>query len=180
MIKRILFFIIAFVICGTPAYASPVCAKQNTYIGYLRKNINGSSYAVNDDIKAWRVDYDYDGDSTNGAERIITGIAACNGISAASVGTANTGLITDSTDIGVYCWCKMEPVYDNSSGGLGTTKLTGITSYWVYAYDYATANPSYSLADQENACATQCTTRCAQLMKDNTGDFRSIVYESIW
>lgn len=180
MLKRVLFLMIAFVICGTSAYASPVCAKQNTYIGYLRKNINGSSYAVNDDIKAWRVDYDYDGDSTNGAERIITGVAACNGISASSVGTANTGLFTDSTDIGVYCWCKMEPVYDNSSGGLGTTKLTGITSYWVYAYDYATANPDDSLADQENACATQCTTKCAQLMKDDIGNFRSIVYESIW
>ena len=180
MIKRILFFIIAFVICGTSAYASPVCAKQYTFIGSLDKSLDGDTTATNENLKAWRVDYDYDGDSSNGAERTITGLAACNGISAASVGTANTGLFTDSTDIGVYCWCKMEPVYDNSSGGLGTTKLTGITSYWVYAYDYAAANSNDTLANQENACATQCTAKCAQLMKDNTGNFRANLFESIW
>ena len=179
-----MFFIIAFVICGTSAYASPVCAKQYTFIGSLDKSLDGDTTATNENLKAWRVDYDYDGDSSNGAERIITGLAACNGISAASVGTANTGLFTDSTDVGVYCWCKMEPVYDPVSNdnlnGLGTTMVTGITSYWVYAYDYATANSGATLANQENACATQCTTRCAQLMKDNTGNFRANLFESIW
>ena len=179
-----MFFIIAFVICGTSAYASPVCAKQYTFIGSLDKSLDGDTTATNENLKAWRVDYDYDGDSSNGAERIITGLAACNGISAASVGTANTGLFTDSTDVGVYCWCKMEPVYDPVSNdnlnGLGTTMVTGITSYWVYAYDYATANSGATLANQENACATQCTPRCAQLMKDNTGNFRANLFESIW
>jgi len=168
--KRIFAFMFLIVVSGVSAHSASICVEDNAYIGVLYKNVDGTSTAYNNTIKAWKVVFDY---------KTITGLAACNGISGTR-GTPKTNLYTDVSDVGTHCWCKMEPVVDTSAGGLGTTNLTGIASYWVYAYDYATALPNETVSVQENACAGDCTSKCATWISNNANGFRVSLFEAIW
>ncbi len=153
-------FLILFFVClfGIDiANAVTVCAKNNTYVGILKKNIAGTTGTSSNNGKIWYVDFDYGNNTT----KRVTGIAACNGISG-TYATPQTNLYTSSVDQGKYCWCKMEPVYS-----YGTE--TGITSYWMFLDTYTDAA----------TCASNCTNDCMTAVKTNT-TFRSAMYESVW
>ena len=158
--KKIITIMIMAIISISGTYGYTICAKDNTFVGVLRKNVNGTVIDVTDTggKKQWVVEYNY---------KTITGCAACNEISG-SVGVPQTNLYTNAGDAGRYFWCQMWPVYDDDD----TTNYhyeTGITSYWVYLDDYGTA------AD----CASDCTSDCASAMATNRA-FRSAVFESVW
>ena len=121
--KKLLLTSIAVMAIGvTDANALNTCMKTGTYVGIVKKNVNGTSSEHVDATKIWKVVYNYD---------TITGLAACNGISG-TYGNPQTNLYTSSGDSGVYCWCKMEPVP-------AYNKTTGITSYWVFFNNYTDA-----------------------------------------
>ena len=139
------------------ATAVTVCAKNNTYVGILKKNVQGSTGSSSVDGKKWYVDFDYGNNTT----KRVTGIAACNEVSG-TYATPQTNLYTSSVDAGEYCWCKMEPVY---SYGVET----GITSYWIFL----------STQTDATTCASNCANDCMSAVKTNT-TFRSAMYESVW
>ena len=157
--KRLMIFLIMMMI--VPAvHAYTICAKNNTYVGVVRKGVNGTVADVTNSNgkKQWAVEYNY---------KTITGFAACNGVSG-TYGTPKTNLYTNAGDAGQYCWCEMWPIYDDDD----TTNYhyeTGITSYWVYLGDYSTSA----------SCASDCTSDCASAMATNQ-TFRSAVFESVW
>ena len=156
--KRIIIFLI-MIMCVNNIYAYTICVKNNTYVGVLRKNTNGTvANVANTGLKKqWAVEYNY---------KTITGYASCNEIS----GTANTpqtNLYTGATDVGQYCWCQMWPIYDDDDT-TNYNQETGITSYWVYFNDYSSAS----------TCASSCTSACANAMATNQ-TFRSAVFEAV-
>lgn len=134
------------------AGAATVCARNNTFVGVLRKNVAGTTGASDATEKVWRVDYDY---------TTISGLAACNEITGTK-GVPQTNLITNNIDEGMYCWCKMEPVS-------AYNMEVGITSYWVFLKEFAGAD----------ACASSCASDCMQAMQSDTS-FRSAVFEAVW
>lgn len=139
------------VMCGG-AFAVTTCMKTGTYVGILKKNVDGTSGNHVDATKVWQVVFNY---------RIITGYAACNDVSG-TYATPKTNLYTNAGDTGQYCWCKMGPVASYN-------QTTGITSYWVYLDGYADAS----------TCASACTGACKTAMMSNS-TFRSAVFESVW
>lgn len=163
--KKILTSIMIVIIGITSSYAYTICAKNNTYVGVLRKNVNGTvSDVTNGEVngnqkKQWKVTYDY---------KTITGYAACNEIAGDSVGAPKTNLYTNAGDEGQYCWCEMWPIYDEDLSSTYDYE-TGITSYWVYFNDYTTPE----------SCASSCTSACANAMATNQ-TFRSAVFEAVW
>ncbi len=170
--KRIMIFLI--MIMGIySAHAYTICAKLNTYVGVVRKGVNGTVANVTNTAskKQWAVEYDY---------KTITGYAACNEISG-TFATPQTNLYTNAGDAGQYCWCEMWPIYDDDD----TTNYhyeTGITSYWVFLHDYTTSS----------SCASSCASACANAMAlnhnsslspagaTNSSGFRHAVFESVW
>jgi len=151
--KKVLLTSIAVMAVGiTGASALNTCMKTGTFIGILKKNVNGSSSEHVDATKIWKVVYNYG---------TITGLAACNDISG-TVGTPQTNLFTNAADVGRYCWCKMEPVS-------AYNKTTGITSYWVFLNGYTDAS----------TCASTCTGACKNAMSSDA-TFRSSVFEAVW
>lgn len=173
--NRILFTFLTFTFCIMSAYATEVCIKSYSFVGTLRSGIGTPAFNPDTTLKTWRVTFDFDNDST--IDQTITGLAACNGVSG-NYGVANTGLFTDASDTGTQCWCKMEPVADEY---LGTTKYTGITSYWVYLTDYGTDNET-----NENLCNNNCTSECARMFSndnntiDANNQFQQKIFQSIW
>jgi len=159
--KNIVSIFVIMMVIMTSSYGYTICAKKGTYVGVLRKNVNGtvSNVTNTNSKKQWAVVYNY---------KAITGYASCNEIVGTSVGAPQTNLYTTALDTGQYCWCQMWPIYDDDD----TTNYhyeTGITSYWVYFNDYTTA------AD----CAMGCTTACANAMATSQS-FRSAVFEAVW
>ena len=71
--KRLIMMIMA-IMNITTSYAITICAKTGTYVGVLRKNVNGTVANVTNTLtkKQWAVTYNY---------KTITGYAACNEIS---------------------------------------------------------------------------------------------------
>lgn len=177
--KRILFTILAGIICVCTASATEVCIKSYSFVGTLRAGAGTPTYKSDTSIKAWKVEFDFDNNST--IDQTITGVAACNGIEG-TYGEANTGLFTDASDTGTKCWCKMEPVVDST---FGTTKYTGITSYWVYLKDYGTyteTNENLCASGDDNGCAAECArmfSNDAQALGDNK-NFQQKIFEAIW
>ncbi len=151
MKKIFTLFIFGTLIVG-PVFGITICAKNNTYVGVLKKNVAGQSSEYNNTGKIWKIDYGY---------KVVTGIAACNEITGTR-GVAKTNLFTSATDAGEQCWCKMEPV---TAYGYEA----GITSYWVFFNTYADAS----------TCASSCTEACMNAMKSDTS-FRSAVFEAVW
>lgn len=150
--KKIITIMVAIIMCGSAAYGFTTCARNNSYIGIFKKNVDGTSKQIDTTNKTWKVVFDY---------VTLTGYASCNDIS----GTANTpktNLITGSEDIGVHCWCEMWPVTDYGYE-------SGPTSYWIYLTAYGDAA----------TCASSCTDACATAVKDDD-TFRSAVFESMW
>ena len=150
----------------TSVYGTNLCVRNGAYVGVLYKDVNGiGSYNSDTTKKTWKVVFDY---------KTITGLAACNGISG-TYGVPRTNLYTNASDEGVYCWCKMEPVVDDSTN-MQTTATTGLASYWVYAYQAST----------ENDCATNCASTCANWVANNNkvdsndDGFRVNLFEAIW
>lgn len=134
------------------AYGFTTCARNNSYIGIFKKNVDGTSKQSDSTDKIWKVVFDY---------TTLTGYASCNDIS----GTANTpktNLVTGAADTGVHCWCEMWPVTDYGYE-------SGPTSYWMYLKSYST----------DSACATSCTEDCATAVKDDD-TFRTAMFESMW
>ncbi len=160
----------------TSSYAYTICAKNNTYVGILKKNVNGTipneNGIVNGEVngnqkKQWKVIFNY-GTAEKPVEKVITGYAACNEIAGDSVGAPKTNLYTNAGDEGRYCWCEMWPIYDEDLSSTYDYE-TGITSYWVYFNDYTTPE----------SCASSCTSACANAMATNQ-TFRSAVFEAVW
>ena len=155
--KKILMFVCMCLLGLSVAQAVTVCAKSNTYVGILKKNVAGSTGASSNDGKIWYVDFDYGNNTT----KRVTGIAACNEVSG-TYATPQTNLYTSSADAGEYCWCKMEPVYSYG-------QETGITSHWMFLSTQADAS----------TCATSCAAACKTAVQSDT-TFRSAMYESVW
>ena len=153
MKKMIIMFVFALISMGS-CLAATICAKNNTFVGVLKKSVAGlnTGYAYDNTNKEWKVDFGY---------KVITGVAACNEISG-TTGVAQTNLYTSAVDAGEDCWCKMEPVTNYGYE-------TGITSYWVFFNQYADAA----------TCASSCTEACMNAMKSNT-TFRSAVFDAVW
>ena len=163
--KRIITILGMMLIVCNVAYGVSVCAKTNTYVGILKKNITGTTGGSSNDGKIWYVDFDYGNNTT----KRITGLAACNEISG-TYATPQTNLYTSSADAGEQCWCKMEPV-------LTYGQETGITSYWMFLKTFGDAT---SCASGGNGVdADSCATACMNAVKTNTV-FRSAMYESVW
>ena len=154
-----------FTIYGLPTYGANVCAKTGTYIGVLKKDVNGTVSATDMTTKSWKILFDYDGDNVN--EKMITGLASCNGITG-TFGIPVTNLYTDASDVGTYCWCKMEPVITYYTAE--NKRPTGITSYWTFLQTF----------NSETDCASDCTSECADAVANNTSDFRYKLFEAIW
>ena len=177
MVKQKFILLLAVLsIYGLPLYGANVCIKNGSvYMNVLRKYIDGVP-SHNTLIKGWRADFDYDTKSetgTNGREKIITGLSACNAI-VGTFGVPRTNLYTDTTDIGTYCWCKMEPV--NVGGAYTGRRLVGITSYWTYLTAFST----------EAECDAGCTEACANAVAYDTkisgvnDGFRVKLFQAIW
>ena len=178
MMKRLMIFLIMIMVVTT-SYAYTICAKNNTYVGVLRKSVDGSVTLVTNTTtpnirKQWKTTFDY-----AGVDKVITGYAACNEVSG-SFGTPVTNLYTNAGDAGQYCWCQMWPIRDTADLN-NYDYETGITSYWVFLKDAGTAE----------SCASNCTSNCANAMAYNwgsgmtpanpaSGGFRYAVYESVW
>ena len=149
------------------AFAVTMCVKNNTYIGVLRKNVNGSVTDVTNDTtvgsekKQWKITFDY---------KSITGYAACNEISG-SFGVAQTNLYTDASNVGQYCWCQMFPIYE--SGSADYDSESGASSFWVYLKEFTGGS---AVSD----CASSCTSACANAIANNTDGFRSAIFEAVW
>ena len=147
-----------FLICAmlsVPSYGLDICAHTGTLVRTYKTNINGTSVTADNTNKTWRVIFD--------VSQTLMGISSCNDISG-TVNTAITNLVTDNTvDVGENCWCKMEPVPAYGA-------YTGLASYWVLYRVYADAT----------ACAATCTTDCATAFSNNTGGFRTAIFNSIW
>ena len=179
--KRILFTILACIIYVYTAGATEVCIKSYSFVGTLRAGAGTPTYKSDTSIKAWKVEFDFDNNST--IDQTITGVAACNGIEG-TYGEANTGLFTDASDTGTKCWCKMEPVVDST---FGTTKYTGITSYWVYLKDYgAYTETNENLCANGDADTASCVAECARMFSndnqvlDGNNGFQQKIFEAIW
>ena len=160
--KKIITILGMMLIVCNVAYGVSVCAKSNTYVGILKKNITGTTGGSSNDGKIWYVDFDYGNNTT----KRITGLAACNEVSG-TYATPQTNLYTSSADAGEQCWCKMEPVYVENSNIY--TRETGITSYWMFLETAADAT----------TCASTCANDCMNAVKSNSV-FRSAMYESVW
>ena len=145
----------------TNVYAYTICGKNNTYVGVVRKNVNGTVLNVTNNAskKQWAVEYDY---------KTITGYAACNEITG-TAGAPKTNLYTTAADAGQYCWCEMWPIYDDSDA-TNYHYETGLTSWWVYLSDFSNAS----------SCASGCASACANAMANDTNGFRSAVFEAVW
>ena len=159
MNKTIVGLMMAMVLTNAGAYT--ICGKTNTFVGAVRKNVNGTVVDVTNTAtkKQWAVAYDY---------KTITGYAACNEISG-TVGSPKTNLYTTAQDAGQYCWCEMWPIYDDDD----TTNYhyeTGMSSWWVLLSTYSNSSD----------CASGCTSACANAMANNTNSFRSAVFEAVW
>ena len=141
-------------------YALNICMKTGSYVGVLKKSINGTNVVYDANKKIWGATYDYTAVNGN-ANKLITGIAACNDVSG-TVNTATTNLVTTQNDVGSNCWCMMWPVSE-----YGT--YMGITSWWVMHSSFVDAT----------ACASGCAAACANSMANNTNGFRSAVFDSV-
>lgn len=150
--KKTLIISGAILVLMNQAFGITLCAKNNTYVGILKKDVAGLSGESTNDGKKWKIDFGY---------KIITGIAACNEVSG-TYATPLTNLYTSSGDAGDKCWCKMEPV-------LSYGYETGITSHWMFLSTYSDAS----------SCASSCTAACMNAVKSDTV-FRSAMYESVW
>ena len=149
--KKIIFALCSLLMfCAS--YAATICAKSNTYVGVLKKNISGVTSEYDNSNKVWKIDFGY---------KTLTGLAACNAISG-TYATPTTNLYTSKVDSGVHCWCKMEPVMQYNYE-------TGFTSYWMYLNEYADAA----------TCASSCTSACTTAVSSNSV-FRSAMFESVW
>lgn len=150
--RKAMLIIITIIMTGMSAYGFTTCVKTNSYIGIFRKNVDGTSKQVDTTNKAWKVVF---------PDQTLTGYASCNDISGVA-NTPKTNLVTGAEDVGIHCWCEMWPVpaYGYESGP---------TSYWIYLKSYST----------DSACASTCTTDCADAMKDDD-TFRTAVFESMW
>ena len=161
--KKIFIIFLFCVSIINQTFGVTLCAKKGTYIGILRKSINGNTAECTNSVdaqdstiktKTWKIDYGY---------KTITGYAACNTISG-TYATSTTNLYTTPSDEGIHCWCKMEPV---EAYGYET----GIASYWVLNKSYA----------DETSCAAGCATQCATDMAATpTSTFRNAILEAIW
>lgn len=142
------------------AFALNICMKTGSYVGVLKKSINGTNVVYDATKKIWGATYDYSSVDGNSSKK-ITGIAACNDVSG-TVNTATTNLRTTQNDVGSNCWCMMWPVSE-----YGT--YTGITSWWVMQGAFADAD----------LCASGCAAACGNAMANNTNGFRNAVFESV-
>ena len=141
-------------------HALNICMKKGSAVLVLKKSINGTNPTYDATKKIWKATYDYTSVDGN-ANKLITGIAACNDVSG-TVNTATTNLQTTQNDVGSNCWCMMWPVSE-----YGT--YTGITSWWVMHSSFVDAT----------ACASGCAAACANSMANNTNGFRSAVFDSV-
>ena len=160
-----------FVVGGVRAES--MCVTSNLNFVVLRANVNGTVQDADDANKRFSILF-----TDTGYNRRVTGIASCNEIhttdgteSGTSV-TQNyveTRLRAGTDDVGQYCWCKWEPVYDSSNTTYYPKKI-GLASYWQYLKSYET----------DTACASDCATACANAIANNTDDFRKVMFNSLW
>lgn len=175
--KRI-FALLLMVIVTAPLYAADtneICKRKTLTMIVLQKNVNGSVTDSDSDTMRWAVEYGYDLFANSHTEYVseITGSTTCNDIAvksaidgssnnagAAEPGDANTFLRAATNDVGSNCWCKMDGP---------------VTSWWVYLKTY----------DSADACASGCTSYCANGMASNTkmsNDrlIRHAIFDAIW
>ena len=173
----------ALFMCGASLLTSRVYAvdideicMRNTLTMLTIDTTKDGVVTENDAIsRSWAVDFDYNlfSDNSSRSASEIVGNTACVEISVksalagnnsnagtASPGDANTYLRVEDYDTGTNCWCKM-------SGP--------VTSYWVYLKTY----------DDADACASECTSYCANGFANNTDMsngrlMRSAIYNAIW
>ena len=145
----------------TDVHALNICMKKGSYVGVLKKSINGTNPTSDSTKKTWSATFDYT--NVNGIpEKKITGTAACNEVNG-TIGAALPSLKTTAADEGTHCWCMMFPVPEYNT-------YTGITSWYVLLKDdYAT------IAD----CADNCAANCASSVANNTNNFRAALFDAI-
>lgn len=175
--KRILCTILMFIISVSSygADTNEICKRKTMMMIVLQKNTNGTVTDIDTDALKWGVDYGYDlfANTHTVSASEITGSTTCNDISvksaidgssnnagAAEPGDANTFLRAATGDVGTNCWCKMDGP---------------VTSWWVYLKTY----------DSADACASGCTSYCANGMANNNEMsngrlMRSAIFDAIW
>lgn len=104
--KRILLTSLSIIAIGVSAYASTMCAANNTVAIVLDPTVAGTNYTYSAANMTWTTNLPY-GD--------VSGVALCSTTSGsyATVGTP------DETGGGKYCWCK---------------STHPVLSRWVFAY----------------------------------------------
>ena len=175
--KRILSFFTVMMIL-LPAYSADtneICKRKTLNMIVLQKNVNGTVTDVDTESLRWAVDFGYDLFANTHTVSVseITGSTTCNDIAVKSAidgssnnagatepGDANTFLRAATNDVGTNCWCKMDGP---------------VTSWWVYLKTY----------DSADACASGCTSYCANGMANNNEMsngrlMRSAIFDAIW
>ena len=154
------------------SHAEEMCVTSGFNFIVLHASVDGVVQDVNPTKKQFSIQFDSDAKSYH---RRITGIASCNEINVnddngtATQNTVTTKLYTTTSDEGQYCWCKMEPVYDSTDTTHYPTRV-GLASYWQYLTSY----------NDNASCAADCATDCANAIANNTNDFRTVMFNSIW
>lgn len=175
--KRMLCFFVALIVV-LPSYGADtneICKRKTLTMIVLQKNVNGVVTDTDSSTMRWAVDYDYDLFANSHTEYLseIIGSTTCNDIvvksaidgssnnaGTAEPGDANTFLRAATNDVGSNCWCKMDGP---------------VTSWWVYLKTF----------DSADACASGCTSYCANGMANNTEMsngrlMRNAIFDAIW
>lgn len=175
--KRIIymFFMMLFTLPLYGADSNEICKRNTLMMIVLQKNIDGILTESDTNAMRWGVDYGYDLFANSHSESVseIKGETTCNEIAVKSAidgssnnvgtaepGDANTFLRASPNDTGTKCWCKMDGP---------------VTSWWVYLKTF----------DSADACASGCTSYCANGMAKNTELsngrlMRVAIFDAIW
>ncbi len=155
--KRILLIIMTIFAC-VHAHATTMCIHTDSYVATLVKSRDGISQTVNSDgtfyvtFEYFTSSREYGSETAAGGNRVY-GVAACNEI-VGTHGVADGSVSTATIDVGENCWCGM---------------TYPAVSDWVFNKSYAS----------DAACAADCTTSCATLVRENA-NFRGAIYTAIW
>ena len=160
--KKVLVTIIMSCMCLN-AYSATVnmCVRNNSFVGVLKKSINGGSPAYDNPDKSWRVTFDYSSVDGN-ATKYISGYGACS-TTAGTVNSPNYTIKLTSASTGTYCWCKMAPVPEYGI-------YAQISSYWVRQSSFSASS----------SCSSGCALNCAQAVANDTNGFRTALFNSVF
>lgn len=129
MTKIAMFILLTFCV---PAYATTMCALEDTTAVILDPSVNGTGYKRDVNTFTWNTTFPYG---------TIYGVAACLSVGGGHSGTMNYDLDAGGGEKeGVYCWCKM---------------THPASSRWLFRYNFGAAIGCASSCDLYCGTGTQ-------------------------